>query len=121
MQTLEPRDKARVRLTAPGAAALGAAPAIGVARWTKATQAAAASSFASSVASGTSRARGSFCARVADRVWPWRGTEIAHWLFWHGKTTGVPNTAAAFMASRKSPCEVAPSPKQVIITPSSWR
>ena len=38
---------------------------------------------------------------------------MAHWLFWQKKTTGLLKTAAKFIASLKSPSEVAPSPKLV--------
>ncbi|OPZ74582.1 MAG: hypothetical protein BWY79_02080 [Actinobacteria bacterium ADurb.Bin444] len=44
---------------------------------------------------------------------------MAHWLFWHRNTTGARNTAAKFMASWKSPSEVAPSPKMVKTTARS--
>src|SRR2546429_533898 len=49
------------------------------------------------------------------------GTEIAHWLFWHTKTTGTCHPPAKFRASWKSPSEVAPSPKYAMTTTSSPR
>ena len=39
------------------------------------------------------------------------GMEIAHWLFWTRKTSGRCQTPAKFIASWKSPSEVAPSPQ----------
>src|SRR2546426_9110241 len=44
------------------------------------------------------------------------GTEIAHWLLLQKKTVGVLYTPAKFIAEWKSPWEVAPSPKNVIVT-----
>src|SRR5262249_46414897 len=38
------------------------------------------------------------------------GTLIAQWLFWQMNTTGALNTPAKFIATWKSPSEVAPSP-----------
>jgi hypothetical protein len=46
---------------------------------------------------------------------------MAHWLFWHRKTTGTCHTPAKFSASWKSPSDVAPSPKYTITTASSLR
>jgi hypothetical protein len=39
------------------------------------------------------------------------GTDSAHRLFWHTKTTGSRCTLAKFNASCQPPREVAPSPK----------
>src|SRR5205809_388189 len=49
------------------------------------------------------------------------GTEMAHWLFWQTKTSGTCQTPAKFIASWKSPSEVAPSPKYAMTTASSPR
>ena len=58
---------------------------------------------------------------VSEAVWRSRGIEMAQPLFWQTKTVGVVNTPAKFIASWKSPSEVAPSPKKVIATASSPR
>src|SRR5258708_21695276 len=44
------------------------------------------------------------------------GTLIAQWLFWQVKTTGALKTPAKFIATWKSPSEVAPSPRYAAIT-----
>ncbi len=62
-----------------------------------------------------------FCAIVRECVCFFSGTEMAHWLFWHTKTTGTCQTPAKFIASWKSPSEVAPSPKYAMTTTSSPR
>ncbi len=52
-----------------------------------------------------------FWASDLEAVCSSRGIEIAHWLFWQKNTTGSSKTPAKFIASWKSPSEVAPSPK----------
>src|SRR5918999_455330 len=51
-----------------------------------------------------------FSAIVRVAVCRVTGVEIAHWLLVQKKIVGVLNTAAKFIASWKSPSEVAPSP-----------
>ena len=43
-------------------------------------------------------------------VWRAIGVLIAHWLFWMNSTAWALKMPAKFRASRKSPCDVAPSP-----------
>ena len=52
-----------------------------------------------------------FWAMVSDAVCCERGMEMAHPLFWQRNTVGVRYTPAKFIASWKSPSEVAPSPE----------
>src|SRR5216683_2370649 len=49
------------------------------------------------------------------------GTLIAQWLFWQTKTTGALNTPAKFIATWKSPSDVAPSPMYAATTVRSPR
>src|SRR5262245_37154458 len=49
------------------------------------------------------------------------GTLIAQWLFWQLNTTGALNTPAKFIATWKSPSEVAPSPMYAAPTVRSPR
>src|SRR5207302_6209080 len=49
------------------------------------------------------------------------GTLIAQWLFWQLNTTGALNTPAKFIATWKSPSEVAPSPMYAAMTVRSPR
>ncbi len=51
-----------------------------------------------------------FCAIVSLAICFEIGVEIAHWLFTQKKTVEVLRTDAKFMASWKSPSDVAPSP-----------
>src|SRR5438093_8720763 len=62
-----------------------------------------------------------FWARVFEAVWRVTGTEIAHWLFLQKKIVGVLKTPAKFIPAWKSPSLVAPSPKYVSVTTSSFR
>ena len=57
---------------------------------------------------------------VGDAVCLDRGTEMAYWLFWQMKTVGVFMTPAKFMASWKSPSDVAPSPRKVTVAMLSF-
>src|SRR5206468_12656423 len=49
------------------------------------------------------------------------GTEMAHWLFLQKKIVEALKTPAKFIPAWKSPSLVAPSPKNVRLTTSSWR
>ena len=64
-------------------------------------------------------------ARWNNGMLDWRdaGTEMAHWLFWQQKTTGVLYTDAQTIASLTSPWLEAPSPKYTATAssePSRW-